>query len=309
MKPLEPARFSTSAARRLAEEAMVEGLGPADARRLGRMLEASDQDREAYGKLKVMFGALEGSDTLTEGQHLRILAGIQQEVARPAPKRSNHKHPASWLARLGPVLAGAMALLLLVFVPRLLWENPDEAKLSGLQSRGVDSPGAPGAHPSDVIDLRAYCIRGGVLIKQRPRVTPHHPDAECLLSDRLQMMITHTAGYKHLLVIGHLRTAGGEDRMLWYYPVPPTGRSGAAPGDTEYAPLGQAVDLAVNHEPGQARILAVFSRSAMDAKRLYEWLRTVPGTDAAAELLRHRGGSQDMTVVEQRVQLTKAKGP
>ena len=304
MKATQPANFTASGVRRLAEKAMVEGLGPADARRLDGLLKASEKDREAYSRLSAMFGALEGSESLTEGQHLRILAGIQREVGQPEAQRST-----SWLGRLGPVVAGALALALLVMIPELLWEKPDDGLPGGLQSRGVDTPGAPSALPSDLVDLRAYCLRADVLIKQRPRITPHHPDAQCLLSDRMQLMITHTAGYKHLLVIGHLRTADGEDKMLWYYPAPPTGRSGAAPEDTEYATLGQAVDLAVNHQPGQARLLAVFSRSAVDAEQLYQWLRTVPNTASAVELFKHRGSSQDMTAVEQRVQLSKLKGP
>ncbi len=305
MSAPDAARFSSGKARRLAEKAMVEGLSPAEARRLDRLLEDSEQDRRAYDRLNTMFGALEGFPALTEGQHLRILAGVKAEVAQPEPRPAT-----SWVLRLGPALAGALALLLLVLVPTLLWERPPkETPRGGLQSRGAGTPGAPGARPSDVVDLRAWCIRDGVLIKQRPRLEPHHADAECLLSDRLQMMITHTAGYKHLLVIGHLRTDDGQDKLLWYYPTPPTGRSGDAPGRTEYAPLGQAIDLAVNHGPGQARVLAVFSNTAMDAEPLYQWLRKVPNTASAMELFKHRGSGQEMTAVEQRVQITKAKVP
>ena len=305
MKPMEPARFTSGKVRHLAEKAMVEGLNHVDARRLDQLLEASEQDRQAYDRLNAMFGALEGFPALTEGQHLRILAGVQRQIAQPEePAR-----PTSWLLRLGPVLAGALALLLLVLAPTLLREQPRHERTGSLQSRGAGTPGAPGARPSDMVDLRAWCVRDGALIKQRPRLKPHHADAECLLSDRLQMMITHTAGYKHLLVLGHLRTVDGQHRMLWYYPVPPTGRSGTAPADTEYAPLGQAIDLAVNHQPGQVRVLAVFSRSAMDAQKLYDWLREVPNTASAVELYKHRSGGDDVTAVEQRVHIFKPRGP
>ena len=306
MKSVEPARFSSDATRRLAEKAMVEGLSPTDARRLDRMLKASDRDREAYNQLGALFGALERTDGLTEGQHLRILDAVQREVASEAA--ANEQQPVSWILRLGPVLAGALALALLVLVPTLMKDKPRQDDIGGLQSRGVDSPGAPSARPSDVVDLRAWCMRDGVLIKQRPKVTPHHQDAECKLSDRLQMMITHTAGYQHLLVIGHLRGDDGQDKQLWYYPVPPTGRSGAAPARTEYAPLGQAIDLAVNHTAGQARVLAVFSHTPVDAEELYRWLRDLPQTADAAERFKRWRGSADATAVEQRVDLS-GRGP
>ena len=305
MSPVEPARFGSAAARRLAEKSMIEGLSPADARRLDRMIKASDRDREAYNQLGALFGAMERTDWLTEGQHLRILDAVQREVSGEA---AVERKPTSWLWRLGPALAGALALALIVLLPALMKEKPPRDGPGSLQSRGVDSPGAPSARPSDVVDLRAWCIRDGVLIKQRPKVTPHHQDAECLLGDRLQMMITHTADYRHLLVIGHLRTADGQDKQLWYYPVPPTGRSGAAPARTEYAPLGQAIDLAVNHAPGQARVLAVFSHTPLDAEKLYRWLRDLPGTADAAERFKHRRGGADATAVEQRVQLF-GRGP
>jgi hypothetical protein len=281
------ARFSSDKLRRLAERALVGTLEGRGRRALARHLEWSDQDREAYHRLARLFCAMEGlsrpeAPTLARTQHQRILEAVQQQVAAAEKPR-------------GPGLlvreALALALLALIVVAGLLWiDLPTPAPDTGFQVRSsAATMTGPGR---GLVGLKAFCIDRRVEYGPRGKVVPpprtgsaglgRAPDASCRLGDELQLTVTHTgSALPYLIVIG----LDGEGRRLWYFPVPPTGRSGSAPRDVVDEPLGEAIRLSVNHRPGEVRILAVFSRSPLPAARVFSWLGTLDRGDSAEELI------------------------
>jgi len=292
-------RFSSHRARRLAEKALVRGLGPGEVRRMDRLLSCSPQDCRAYNQLTELFSTLEGSAPLTQGQHARILQGIHREIR--TPDRSSTR-PMPLFGRLA--IAGLLALVVLVPALVLVMAPQDDPR-AGLQARGT------GAGPSikGRVDLKAFCVRQGVVRKTPRRLAPHTPDARCGLGDALQLMVTHGDDFPFLLVVGQQLSSDGRDELRWYYPLPPTGQSGLAPtGEDE--PLGQALRLSVNHQPGLVRLVAVFSRSPIKAEDLHFWLRTLKPEESASALLdRMAVAGGGLTALEQRVMIIKEEVP
>jgi hypothetical protein len=285
-------RFSSAPLRRLALRAMAGRIGRRGSLRLQRLLGgASESDRRAYDQLVELFRALEsGGDRdvpLVAGQRERVLAEVLCSLDAPA-----RPHLRSGVAlRLAP-----LPLLLLVagllLAPRWLADEP------ALQPRGS------GALPaSGLIGLQAFCVRHGQVAPPPPREDATTPDARCRIDEELQLMITHTAGYPHLLVLGQLDGEPGAlaPRELWYYPVPPTGLSGAAPSGRDQA-LGQSLRLAVNHRPGRVRVVALFSRDPVRAEALFAWLRSVPPEGSVVRLVEQLAGPAGaFAAAEQRV--------
>jgi hypothetical protein len=287
-------RFRSARARRLAERALVRGLGPRQARRLQRVLERDPegQDRQAYGRLVALFRAMEGDPPLTAGQNQRILEGIKRGIGAPSAARAP-----GWLPRLAPALAASVLALLTTLT--LLTGPPIEPGPDGLQARGQSDNSLAGGGE---VDLRALCVRDGQVVRAPVRSGPRSPDARCRLSDELQLMLTHQADYPYLLVIGQQRTDNGEYRRLWYHPVPPTGHSGAALlGENE--PLGQAVNLDVNHLPGEVRVVGLWSRSPMEVELVHAWLEAIGWEQSLEQVVDRMGQGNQIEVVEQRVMI------
>jgi len=276
-----PVRFSSARIQRLAERAATGSLGPWGQRRLARQLATVESDRLAYDRLMMLFRTLEGGP-LAEAQRERIL-----EVALRASRGGPTERAGTW--RLVRWLAPAALLLLLV--PAALLLAPDRGEL---QSRGSLKSGLA---TTGRVGLQAFCVRGGKILAPPPRATGL--DARCRLDDELQLVVTQTAGYGQLLVVGIQE--GGE---RWYYPLPPTGRSGAAPRQVAEEPLGQAIHLAINHRPGPLRVLALFSRSATRADQIVAWLESADPDQPADELIQRLAGpGNEVTAVELRVMI------
>jgi hypothetical protein len=262
-------RFSSPAVQRLAERALAGTLSRRGQRRLSEALAAPDAeaDREAYDQLARLFAAVEGTDSLVAAQHERILDQVTRGLAAApdgAPRAGAERPRRLALRWLAPALG---VLLVAVGVALLIPRRADQDR--DFQPRGSKLTPARGG----LVGLRAHCIRDGRI------VPPVDGETVCRISDELQLSVTHTAGYTNLLVVG-LHEDGGE---LWYYPVPPTGRSGPAPRDVEDEPLGQAIRLDVNHRPGTVRLAAVFSRAPLEATRALTWLGADGQADALAQ--------------------------
>jgi hypothetical protein len=285
---ITPARFSSAVARRLSLQALGGQVGARKGGKLRRLLEASPADRQAYDQLAILFAALEDRP-LGEGQRRRILDEVLLQTGAAA--RPRLRLPGGVAVQLA-----AAASLLIVVLGAILALRPPVA--TTLQPRGSLAPLRP-----HLAAVRAFCVRRGSVVPPPPRSASTDPDARCRLDDELQLMITHTARYPQLLVIGDLEEASGERRLLWYYPVPPTGESTAAPqGLAAPHPLGRAIRLAVNHRPGRLRIVAVFSRAPLRAETIFAYLRALPDRGSAEELLaRIAGGPAELTSTEQRV--------
>ncbi len=303
-KALTPARFTRGSTRRLATTALSGLLRPGRERRLRRALEGSEQDRRAYGQLVRLFLALEGDPAgdrgLTAAQAARVLERALPPEARTgeAPAGSAWSVPQgedrapsrrAWLAA-----AAGLAVLVVVVLGGLLGlRRPEEPR--GLWASRGHATSAQGR-----LGLRAFCARGGRLLAPPHRSGPLSPEASCRLDDELQLLVLQV-GHPHLLVLGHLRTPTGEER-LFYFPVPPTGRSGAAPLAPQYEPLGPAIRLVVNHGPGELRVVALASGEPLEAAAVHEWLRMLDPEESAAELF-HRLAGGRVLAAELRVHL------
>jgi hypothetical protein len=261
------ARFSRGSVRRLATRALVGGLGRRATRRLGDALRGSERDRRAYGRLAELYRTLESSPDLSSGQHDRILAALRAGVAAEAGRS-----PATGRGLLSPALAGTIAAAA-VLVIALVGPPVD---LGGLAPRGRAAIPAAGR-----IGLKAFCVRGGRVLPPPPEVAGL--DARCRPGDELQLVVTHSASFSHLLVVGLM--PGEEARELYYFPVPPDGRSGPAPRNAVDAALGRAVRLEVNHRPGPLRIVALFSSAPLEAGQVHGWLRALAHDEPAPPLL------------------------
>ncbi len=288
-------RFSSKAVQRLCERAMVRGITPRETERLDRLLAQNPADREAYTRLARLMRAMEGDPPLGAVQVDRVLDNVLAATAStPAPARL------SWAWSMAPRLAPAMALCVLALVSALLLTLPVGSSSPEFAPRGAAV--AAGADPDRIL-LRPFCIRNGIVHKGPSGNDQVQPDARCLMSDDLQLMVTHRLDYPHLLVFGQLIAPGKADKLVWYYPVPPTGESGKAPPGVEYAPLGQAIHLRVNHHPGRVRMVGVFSREPLSAEVLFHWMRGLGRDDSAAGLLRNLAGQRDLLVLERWVEI------
>lgn len=290
-------RFSSAPLRRLALRAMAGRIGRRGSLRLQRLLVgAPASDRRAYDQLVELFRALEPADApLVAGQRERVLTEVLCSLEAPARPH----------LRSNAALRFAPLVLLLLVVTGLLLAPPsrrgDEAQPRG--SSALPSSG--------LVGLQAFCVRDGRVVPPPPREDPTTPDARCRIDEELQLMITHTAGYPHLLVLGQLAETGappGAARELWYHPVPPTGHSGAAPSGRDQ-PLGQSVRLVVNHRPGRLRIVALFSRTPLRAETLFAWLRSLPPEGSGARLVEQLVGPMGAVAAEQRVVIVGVRPP
>ena len=270
--------FTSGRVRRLAERSLVGDLGRRGERKLARALLGSASDREAYHLLAELFRTLEGEPLLTHARKQRILTAASPGVL------TDEGGLLPWAGRW-LVPAGAMALVLLAAV--LVFPPAPQLEPRGSSALRPANQGRLG--------LEAICIHAGRPVAPPPRSTGL--DARCRLGDELQLVLTHTAGYRHLLVVG--LQEGGEER--WYFPAPPHGRSALAPREVEHEPLGQAIRLAVNHRPGPLRLVGFFSRSETRADQLLAWLLAQDTGTLAGGLL--PGLNAEVTAVELRVMI------
>jgi hypothetical protein len=107
--------------------------------------------------------------------------------------------------------------------------------------------------------LRAFCLDGA-------GVTPR-----CTQAAQLRLTVSNGGHFQRVFVVGLDDT----HELKWYAPRPPETASVAAPAGVD-VPLGAAVRLGVNHDPGKVRIYALFSDAPLAAGEV----------EAAAERLR-----------------------
>jgi hypothetical protein len=289
-------QFTSPKIRRLAERAM-EGGKPLDRnarQELQRAMTASQQNRDAYDTLARCFSALETSaPALNQGQLEGILEVIQREVGATAPEP---RPMFGWLRQLAP----ALAVLLVGFVVALALRPPGSDAVSTFQHRGSTAVGQDGK-----LGLKAFCVRDGEVLPSPRLTTGSALAARCHLDDELQLALTHTAGFSHLLVIGDLVDASGQHTLTWYHPAPPTGRSGDAPANVIDQVLGQSRRLSLNHQAGQLRLVAIFSRAPLAAQPIHAALRALERTALAGPALERvdAQGRVEVTAVDLHVKI------
>jgi hypothetical protein len=196
----------------------------------------------------------------------RLLHGGPAALARPSPASFERigaaviagavVRPPAWqrlLQWLAPpqrwaTMAAAAALLL-----ALPWLLRTRVPSDEFQSRGG------GAAAERAAGLRAFCL-------DEAGVTPR-----CSRASQLHMTVSNGGHFERVFVVG--LDDGLE--LKWYAPRPPQSASVTAPAGVD-VPLGAAVRLGVNHDPGKVRIYALFSDAPLTANEV----------EAAAERMR-----------------------
>jgi hypothetical protein len=109
--------------------------------------------------------------------------------------------------------------------------------------------------------LRAFCIGAdGVTNK-------------CARAAQLRLTVSNSGKFQRVFLVGF----DDDWSPKWYAPRPPEMQSVAAPDGVD-APVGPAVKLGVNHDPGKVRVYALFSDTPV----------TAPEIEAAAERMRQQ---------------------
>jgi hypothetical protein len=191
----------------------------------------------------------------------RIGAAVVAEAAA-AGRPSAWQRLLQWLAaprHWAPLATGATAAVLLLALPWLLAPRPVEE----FRARGGGA--AAGERPAG---LRAFCLDGS-------GVTPR-----CSQAAQLRLTVSNGGHYQRVFVVGLDET--GE--LKWYAPRPPETTSVPAPAGVD-VPLGAAVRLGVNHDPGKVRIYALFSDNPLSAEEIEAAAERVRGARVQPETL------------------------
>ncbi|MCA9667225.1 MAG: hypothetical protein KC503_16615 [Myxococcales bacterium] len=300
------AEFSSARARELAERAVSGELSRDERASLARALDEREADREAFDALSMAMCQLERrEDGLCGAAQERILdqllAGLQPTADAAAEPGAREGFFERWLVALASA-AAALLVALGLYYGRTPVARPDRPRF---QTRGLTSHADGGRY-----GLGIHCVRAGRVLDAPARDDALSPDARCRADDELQLTLTHVAPragrrYPYLLVLGFADK--GAPRRLYYYPVPPTGRSGAAPVGQRGEALGEARRLAVNHRPGRVRLVAFFSKQPLDASAAHRWLAQLGWQERADERAALLGPAGDIVVVSRRLQITPIK--
>jgi hypothetical protein len=167
--------------------------------------------------------------------------------------------------RTGALVAAAVALLAagtLLYIQRT--SGPTGGDAGDFNARSAATAPEPGRF--DAPDLRVFCAerqQGEVSFRDRAQ-TPGDGlrcprDAELKLAYRNRSsQLTHAAFF-------------GVDRsgtLYWYGPTPAAPEPVAVQSADELLPVGETIRLAVNHEPGDIRVHAVFSTRPIGFEQL-----------------------------------------
>ena len=169
----------------------------------------------------------------------RIGAALLDGLA-PAP-RSAWKRVLEWLAppqRWGGALA---AMLVVAILPVVLRPVPAPSEFQ-----------ARGGRPADrAAGVRAFCLDAS-------GVTPR-----CTRASQLKLTVSNGGGFGRVFLVG----VDDQWNLKWYAPRPPEMASVPAPAGVDQ-PVGAAVRVGVNHDPGKVRIYALFSDTPVSASEI-----------------------------------------
>jgi hypothetical protein len=110
----------------------------------------------------------------------------------------------------------------------------------------------------------------------RPMGTP-----SCNRSAQLKLAVSNRGGFRKLFLVG----VDEERNIKWYAPRPPQSESVDAPvGDVD-VPVGSAVRLEVNHDPGSVRVYALFSDEPLMSAEVERAIASLPPIGPLPEAL------------------------
>jgi hypothetical protein len=211
--------------------------------------------RARYDRVSLAERMLHGGPDALATPSSSTLRRLEGAVIAPAtPRAPAWQRVLAWMAptqrwAVGVAAAAAVAVL----VPFL--------------ARSPSSPGgefqARGGGPHErTAGLRAFCV-GAEGVTSR-----------CSRAAQLRLTVSNGGKFQRVFLVG----LDDDWTPKWYAPRPPEQQSVAAPEGVDI-PVGPAVRLGINHDPGKVRVYALFSDAAVTAQEI----------EAAAERLRQQG--------------------
>jgi len=229
------------------EESLAEALALPQA--CAAHVEECAECAQRWDRLCAAERALEG----VEGLSARALAEVDADVfsAVPQPRK-----PQAWWPRL------VVAAPLLSAAGVLLWLSLPGNK--SYQPRGAESAALP-------VGLRVMCLHGDAVLGETLTSTGEASVLHCGLEDVLAFAVTSQAGspWRHVFVVG----SQGQGEVRWYHPRPQDDARVPLPELPVTNHLLPSVRLAVNHQPGPAQVLAIFSEQPISAEAVAAALR------------------------------------
>jgi len=240
----------------LIDELILDELEPSDWQRLRTHLPGCASCRARYDRVSLAERMLHGGPRALDTPSSTLLRRLEGAVVDLAAVRS----PPAWqraLSWLAPThrwaTAAAAVAVVAVLIPFLL--RAPAPSSGDFQVRG-------GASHERAAGLRAFCIGDD-------GVTPR-----CVRAAQLRLTVSNGGKFQRVFLVG----LDDEWAPKWYAPRPPEQTSVAAPDGVD-VPVGPAVRLGVNHDPGKVRIFALFSDAPVMAQEI----------EAAAARLRQQG--------------------
>lgn len=281
----QPPHMPAQAARRALHEAFqdAEPLDPSDALALHRALGADEALRDEFNTLAAAELALSPQDT-PRGAMARsvgeaaFLAALDAQLAEEAPARRDATVIPLFArpqVRALAVAAGALALgggMWALTMQQPAHDPVATARGQEFQPRSAHVAGDDRHDHAPSSTIEVFCVTRSD--EGEPRFTGRR-DAPfgmltCPRDGQLKLAYTHAdEAPAHLAVFG----LGQGDEILWYGPSP--ARPEALPvraGRDTLTPVGESVELSVNHQVGPVQVIAVFTEAPLTLDDLRAWI-------------------------------------
>jgi hypothetical protein len=209
-------------------------------RELKAHLAGCDSCRRRYDRVslaeRMLHGGVPSLETISSSSLRRIEGAV---LADASPRLSPYQRMVQWLRPRPWAYGAAAAAAVVVLLPFFVSRQPGGEEF---QSRGGStSPARAG--------VRAFCL-------DKSGVTPR-----CDRDSLLRLTVSNGGGFPYLFLVG----LDDALALKWYAPRPPATASVAAPSGSD-VPVGDAVRLGVNHDPGRVHVYALFSQTPIDAR-------------------------------------------
>jgi hypothetical protein len=226
-------------------------------------LRGCDACRERYNRVSLAERMLHGGPAALDRPSPTAIDRIGEAVLLGSiPSGGGIARVPRWVFGLVAATCAAVALVPLALKPRKLAGTSSEFAVRGAAS-----------DPTQQAGLRAFCLHppagapSSVAMQGAMEIRPLEQAAappECATSDLLKLTYSNRAGYQELFLFG----LDEKLDLKWYAPRPPSEVSVPARAGAVDSPIGGAIKLGVNHDPGMVRLYALFGHAPIDAREV-----------------------------------------
>lgn len=250
------------------------GLSPAKRAELFAEVEGCVRCGGYYRRHQMLEDALSGT---VEGVSPFMRERILEAALAATPIHATRARRILW-GRWSPMGAALAAAAMVMF---LLWPlgSPSSSRTALPENAGLApvhvlaAKGVPASATAD-IGIRVFQVaRRGDRVEEKDAVA---------LNDILTFTYTYAKPHDGYLAIFGVQETG---EVRWYYPDYGGEKSIRIKGDRVDEPLGDGIDLRVNHTPGWLRIVAVFSDKPVSAEAV----------ESGVDRLRVRGDGAELS--------------